>query len=412
MRRALALWLSCAVAGSGCVAINEESRLTRGPLLRTYERNTVHPSGGIQAKVAARWPELTLTFAEFDRCRLERVEEYAEDEQITRSAPSFGPALALGVCGTLAGAGLLAARGAFSNEPDRQKIDGAGNYAAPPRQIATAWGAGALAVGLPALAVAAIGHLRSGTETKSRRAEEISSATDTPCHHRPVDGQVEFLGQGSTPAGKRTAQGTVVLTAQELRGSDFDTVLLDGRAAVAPAEDAARLSAFGACLEVLPPPGPDAVAKLTVPALKELIASAEACAAVPEAPVASVGALLKEELARRERTERPAARFKSYEEALAAQRPRAKVGPGDTAALEKDGPVVLTGILLERLSTGEALVEVGARRVLVSADPQSAWAANLRPGSRVEVVGTLKGQGELRGQKLPRLEADWARTAL
>jgi hypothetical protein len=226
---------------------------------------------------------------------------------------------------------------------------------------------------------------------------------------------VEFLGQGITPRGKKTEKGTVVLNAVDLHGSDFDTVLLEGRSAVAPAEDAARLAAFGACLEVLPPPGSEALAKKPLPVLKELLASAEACAAVPEAPAAEVSALLEAELNRRQRSDR-AARFRSFDEAAASAPKRVKISPGDLAALDKEPgagvPVLLTGILLERVTSGEAVVEVGPKRVLVAADPESLWVSNLRPGSRVEVVGTLKGKGELRGQALPRVEADWVRTAL
>ncbi len=401
------------VLTSGCVGLTQETTSQRGPLLRTFERSAVHTSGGIQAAVQARWPSLTLSFTEFDLCRVEKVEEFAEDLTTVRSAPSFGPALALGASATLAGGGLLALRGLFSDQPNLTRIDGGGHYGAPPRQIATNWSVGLLAVGLPALAVAAIGHFSSGTDTRTQRVEEVASAVDTPCHHRPVDGRVQFLGQGTTPEGAKTQGGTVVLTATQLRGSDFDTVLLEGRAARAPAEDAARLSAFGACLEVLPSPGPEALRALALPALRELAASAEACGAVPEAPAAAAAAAIDAELRRRQAAPGTAPGFQSFDEAFAAAPRRVKLSAADLSALDRDVgpgvPVVLTGILLKRLDRASVVVEVGTRQVKVIADPERPWAVNLRPGSRVEVVGTLKPG---RAGEAPWLEADWARTAL
>ncbi|MGQ0503894.1 MAG: hypothetical protein ACT4TC_01090 [Myxococcaceae bacterium] len=289
-------WTLLGVFATGCVVT--QTKAERGPLLKTYERNAVRQSGGVQAAVTAKWPELTFSFSEFDLCGVQKVETYEEKVTFEKKNPATVPALAVGAPLTVAGVALLLARGAFSNTPGAQ-IDGSGRYGAPPRQLATGWGIGLVSVGVPVLAVGLVSLFASGTSHETRQVEEIAQNVETPCHARKVNGEVTFLGQGKVPKEKATRDGVVTFTAKELRGNDFDSVLLQGRATVASKEDAERLAAFGACLEVIPLPPAAELAKKDPAALGDLLLAAQACGSVPGAPASEAVRRLEDEQLRR-----------------------------------------------------------------------------------------------------------------
>ncbi|MBK7862051.1 MAG: hypothetical protein IPJ65_26210 [Archangiaceae bacterium] len=147
-----AAWLVLPLMVVGCAGMEENVRTERGPLLKTFERPRV-VEGGVSGKVSVEpsGAKLTLELEGYDTCRTEKVEEYAEDKIHEHRGSGAGAGLSAGVGFTGAAAILLGVSYALSGEPNRSKIDGGGNYGAPPRILARNWSIALFCIGIPTL---------------------------------------------------------------------------------------------------------------------------------------------------------------------------------------------------------------------------------------------------------------------
>ena len=422
--------LLCAVVsmalltGTGCVRVMHETRTDRGAVLRSFEREVPKEGGGIRARVDVKYPQLQLSFEAFDLCQKERVEEVIEDKITESWAPSAGPAFALGVTGTLVGGGLLAARGAFSNEPNRKEIDPGGRYGPAPRTAVTTWGAVLFTVGIPALVTGIIGLQQSGETTESRRLEQVASSMEVPCNVRPADGQVML--ERATPEGPeqvtvKTEAGKVTLTAEALRELRLASVHFDGQPVLLAEEESFELQAFLACNELSSKPAVAPPSELSEPELVARYNAARQCAQVaPQVGAEPAKALEAEIQSRRGQSPKPVGQAPgTFEEALAAWPPalRLETGAGDLARLDKveahAGKVAQAkGVLKKRLDGNVLLLEVGGRELLVFVPPDAAWPSDFEEGAALEVLGVVIGRQRLGEIHAPLLRAMWIRGTL
>ena len=118
---------------SGCMHVETTTRVERGPMLRSFEREQV-VEGGARATVTAKWPELTVGLRGHDTCRVQTVEEYAEEQTTERTSRSAGPALSAGIVNGLAGIILLSVSQFVSNDFNKSMIDINGRFPPSPRQ--------------------------------------------------------------------------------------------------------------------------------------------------------------------------------------------------------------------------------------------------------------------------------------
>ncbi|MDC0713483.1 hypothetical protein POL68_33775 [Stigmatella sp. ncwal1] len=420
-------WRSGVVGGMvmavGCAPLQVERRVERGPVLRTYAQERVLGEKALAAEVEAHWPRLTFRFLSSEVCRTEQHEEFIENVITERHEPSAAPAFSAGLVNTVLGGALLLARPLFSNAPDRDAIDREGRYGASSRKKATVWGSVFVVLGVPSLVTGIVQSLRSGEETETRKGDAVVSLREAPCRVEPANGQVEFAGgAGAPPAPRATTDGALTLTVEEMRGMRFEGVLLDGVPAVLTSEAQERVSNFRVCARLLTEPMAAAVlAQAGVGQLRAVRQQVAGCEAIPEAPTAERLRMLDEALsAQASRVETPdSPQVGSFEEALAVYRPSLNITP-DSAALQKlEDPEALTGQaltlrgVLERYEGQNiAVVQVGPARVLVFLAQDRLWGAELRRGSRVELVGVAMGRQRLGDLELPLVRAVWMRTAL
>lgn len=265
------------VLAAGCVQVQEEVRTERGPTLRTWEAEVRLGRPQLHAEVAARWPELELRFTRSDTCRAEKREQYAEERIVERSARGMGAAVALGSVGTLAGAGLLAGAQFASDTPNRELMDAEGRYGPSQRQLVQGWGWGALAAGIPALAVALVGARQSGTSSESTVQEALLSEREYPCHGAPVDGLMR-LESLQSPVELRTVGGAVRVSGAQLEDLGEAPLLLDGQPVTLPQREEDKVVDFRACQAVLPLPPAEKLAALSAAQLDTRRELASACA--------------------------------------------------------------------------------------------------------------------------------------
>ena len=286
----------------GCVHIDVEERVERGPLLRSFDREVL-AQRGVSGEVEVAWPNATVRVSQFEVCRTERVDEYAEDHISERTARSVGPAITLGITGTLVGTGLLAARGLFSADPDTRVIDGGGRYGISSRQRYTGIALGALALGLPALAVGLIGIAQSGQSVNTAKAEQVVDARDQRCHLQPAEGPLALGGEeGPLLPARPLQQGLATFSAEEAQATPgLDRALFDGRPIELLPDDAGKLSAFAQCaFAVGAAQHPEGLAALTLEALRDRLFGARRCEGVPGAPGDEALRPLRDEAARRQ----------------------------------------------------------------------------------------------------------------
>ncbi len=414
------------VALQGCVGITRETRTERGPALRTSEREVPAGEGGVLARVEPKWPELVLRFERFDLCRKERVEEAVEDRITESQSRAAGPAFALGVTGTLIGAGLLAFRKTFSETPGSGRIDLEGRYEPAPRQVATGWGVVALGAGVPALATGLVGLAQTGQKVESRRVEHVASSLEGPCNAQPADGEVlleRATGPGSVTA--RTEGGRVTLDATKLRELRIASVHLDGQPVLLPEEEAVTLGAFLSCSEALPlPEGAEGDAALTAmgeAALVDRYNAARRCAVVSPEVANDAVKRLEGEIHRRRGSapSRLSAAPRSFDEAVAAWPPslRLEAGSGDLdqlAVVEKHvgRTAYVRGTLERRVEADVLLVAVAGHRLWAFIPPDAAFGADFTEGSEVEVLGVVVGRQAVGRVEAPLLRVMWARPAV
>ncbi|MFP2927602.1 hypothetical protein ACLESO_20890 [Pyxidicoccus sp. 3LG] len=260
MKRAGAAVLVLAV---GCAPLDVERRTERGPVVRTYTQEKMLGERLPFADIQARWPQLTVSFTTADVCRTEQHAEYNEDIISSHSSPGAAAATSSGAVLTAVGGGLLLGQSLFSDTPDRSSIDSEGRYGASNRDVAQVWGTGLLILGVPAL-VAGIIQLSQARETReTRKADEVLAMREVPCQSQPADGVVELGGgSGPPPAPRKTSNGTLVLTADEVRDLSFTGLVLDGTPVLLDDEDRERLETFRTCATLLSMPvNPEALAR-------------------------------------------------------------------------------------------------------------------------------------------------------
>ncbi|MFZ5467804.1 MAG: hypothetical protein ACOZIN_00085 [Myxococcota bacterium] len=419
MRRWVAV-LAASVAG--CVHVERVERVEKGPLLRTHERRTV-VEGGLAGDIEVAWPKLTAKVARFQLCRTEQVDEYAEEHVTERSVPSAGPALGMGVSTTLVGGGLLAARSAFSAEPNRSVIDESGHFGPSSRELATAWSIGLLTVGVPALVVGLWGAAHSGEEVEVRKSELVVGVRDERCERKPAAGSLALVdGTGRVLASASLQEGVAGVEAGALAADELAALVVDGQPVELGEESWTKLHAFEACAHLSKLSAAELQTQPTS-RVRALFEEARRCRAIENGPGAEATRLFETELERRrtaaelpEGMSRPGPRIESFEDALAAYSPTlrwTKESPDLARASEVVGqPVYLAGILTHRVEPNIAVVQVGAHPVLVFIAPEELWSAAVQEGSRVEAVAVVMGEQTLGKVSGPLVRAVWLRPAL
>lgn len=410
MRAISAAVLLC-VFGSACVTVHQDTRTERGPVLSATEREVPLEGSGVQASVDARWPMMTLKFESYQLCRRERVEEVVE-ERITESyAPSAGPSFALGVTGTVVGAGLFGLRGAFSNEPNTRFIDETGHYGPAPRQVATGWSYVLLGVGVPALVTGIIGLVQSGESVEQAKVQQVASAFETQCHLRPAEGQVELVradGEGPELVTVPTLNGRVTLTAQQLSQMRLASVQLNGQLVLLPEEEAQELGAFLSCSQVLPTPSSAGLARMSEEAIVSAYNTARQCEPVGGEAAKDAVKAYSEEVSRRRgggvEPQLPAGPVPlSFDAAVEAYQPRARYEPGAPVG----SAAILAGTLVRKVDDATLVLDLGGQEVLAIVTVDAPWRASFSTGARVRAVGVLLGEQAAGGQKLPAFRAVW-----
>jgi hypothetical protein len=422
MRASLALGVAVAVAGTsgGCVRVVHETRTERGPVLRSFEREVPTGVGGVMARVVPRYPELELAFSAYELCRQERVEEIIEEQVTESSAPQAGPAFALGVAGTVVGAGLWGFRSAFSDQPDTRRIDEEGRHPPSPRQAATTWGTVLLVVGIPALVTGVVGLQQSGERVQGRRLEQVASSLEVPCRTSPIDGEVMLeRATGPQTVTVRTEGGKVTLSAQALQNLRLASVHFNGAPVLLPEEEAHTLEAFLACGQALPPLAGDVLGELPEGELVARYNATRRCAQVaPEAAGDAVRALEGEIHRRRGSSLSPVGRAPAtFDEAVQAWPPglRLEAGHPDLAQLERTErlagrTVYARGRQVQRVDGNVALLDVGGHPLLVFVPPDATWPSYFPDGTWVEVLGVVVGRQALGQLEAPLLRAMWMRS--
>lgn len=418
VKRLFALLL--AVASASCAPIDTTTRTERGPLLRTYLRPQV-VAGGTQVNVRAEWPALKLTLVAFDTCRSETVEEFAEERITERTSRAAGPALATGIAHVLAAGALYGLSFAVSSVPNVSYIDEAGRYGPSTQQYVQGAALVTLVIGLPALAVGAIGTLRSGVEVKTAKVEQVVSQRDTRCNHRPAAGPVTLVGASGPVAAKVAVDGAVDFPWWELAGAP-EGIALGAEALAVDDEGQQQLWGFGACA-VLEREGPKKLDAMGEGDLLARAARLRQCRVVRGDAMAEPIRAVDAELSRRRETGAPGAfapgsSAGSFEEAVSAYAPKLKFAKDSPDLRLLDTPealdgqaVLLEGIVMEGLTRNIGVVQVGERQLYLLLPPKRAWDGDFGNGTRIEAVAVMANTQTVGERTLPLARAVWVRPA-
>ncbi len=415
-------WLWVVALATGCTAMDATTRVERGPLLRTYDRQQTI-EGAVRGEVTANWPKLTVALRGHDLCRTQTVEEYAEEHTTERTSSAAGPSLSLGVIGTLGGAIALGISPLLSNEPNRDSIDGNGRYGTSLRTQVRTYSIVALCLGVPALAVGTIAYLRQGADTEVNKVEQVATQKEVVCNERDVDGPVILMNEKQV-----TAQGKMVAGSKvEFDESTFATVGADrvtffGREVELDEASHKLLDGFSACRQLAKEP----VAALNVMstgALMNRLERVRACRRVRVEAMTEEGLTLEKEVARRREGGDPGAQpvgpnVMSFEDAVSSYSPRLKLSPGsvDLAKLDQieelvGQSAVIEGVVTEGVTPNIGIVQVGPRSLFLFLPTQKAWGGEYAVGTRVEVVAVVVGTQTLGDRTLPLLRAVFMRPA-
>jgi hypothetical protein len=390
-------------------------RTERGPLLKTYERPRI-VEGGVRGEISVQWPRLSVKLSGFDTCRTEVVEEYAEDKIRERRGTGAGASLSAGIVFTAASGVLLGVGQLLSAEPNRQVIDGAGNYGPAPRTVARGWSIGLVAVGIPTLLVGIVQMLRVGEEVETVKVEELASQREEICNVRAVDGPLYLLAGGSQPVGPLPTQGATLTVEAASLTRWVDGFAFYEREVALDDPSKSVLEAFNGCLR-LERESAAAVEALPTNVLVERLEAARACRRVRGDAVAAEQARLEAELARRRQGGDPGAflpgqkNLKSFEEAVAAHPPRFTLEAGGPRDVELNGQtVLLKGYVQAGLSPNIGVVKVGDRDFFVFVPPDAGWASqDFALGAPVEVLGVGAGPQTVGERTAPLVKALWMR---
>lgn len=237
---------------SGCVTVNRDTRVERGPVLRSFDREETIGRGGVHTQVEVDWPTATLTFARYDLCRKQRVEEVVEERITEQFAPAAAPSFSFGVSATTVGGTLMALRPVFSDTPAPAVVPGQPEGPSA-RQVATTWSWVLLATGVPALIVGVVGLAASGEQVQQTRIEQVASSVEHACNLRPADGTVTLWPVQSgdaAPLSLVTSGARVVLSPETVTSFRAATIGFDGEPAWVPEEAGAALESWFACQEI------------------------------------------------------------------------------------------------------------------------------------------------------------------
>lgn len=406
---------------ASCTTIDTNTRVERGPLLRTYERPVLLP-GGVTSDVRVEWPLLKLTVIGYDVCRAQTVEEYAEEKITERTSNASGPALSTGIAFTLASGILLAVSFAVTAAADTSVIDAGGNYGPSTRQYLQGASLITLGIGLPSLAVGLIARARSGEESVAQRAEQVVSQKDVRCNERPATGPLTMLSAQGATLPLQVADGALDLDGSKLPLIPESMKFAD-REVELTEEAQATFAAWAACVSL------EQEANKTLDSLSEtgLLARAERlreCRRVRGDQLNDAVSAVDAELTRRRESGSPAAwapgtNVSTFEEAVSAYAPSLKLSPNskdlavlDTPEAAEGRAVLLEGIVGEGITENIGIIQIGERQVFLFIPPKRAWGnANFPNGTRVEVVALISGRQTLGERTLPLLRAVWMRTA-
>jgi hypothetical protein len=405
-----------------CVPVQSNTRVERGPLLRTFSRTAVL-TGGARGTVEADWPILRVSLEGFDLCRGELVEEYAEEHTTEHVSPAAGPAFSLGITGVLGGAGLFTSSFFVSDAPNVAVVDAAGRYGASPRQQVRGWSIVALAAGIPAVVVGVVSMLSSGEESETRRVEQLASQRDSECHPRPLLGPVELKDADGLEAARAVStDGTVEFALADLRATP-EKLSFFGRDIELDEASLRLLDAFAACRELRP--AQEGLAQsMDDRTLVEHARTLQRCRRVRGLELKPDVDAVEAELTSRREAGAPGTLgvdpvASSWEEAVALWSPRLRFESGGTDlglldapdALEGKG-VILKGVVSSVVSATVGALQVGEREVLLFLPPRRGWAGEFGEGVRIEVVAVGAGTDALRGDRLlPLFRAVWLRQA-
>ncbi len=403
-----------------CTALESNTRVERGPLLRSFER-PVLLEGGVTSDVRVDWPLLKLTVVCFDVCRAQQLEEYAEEKITERTSGAAGPSISTGIAFTLASGILLAVSFAVASSADMSIIDAGGRYGPSTKQYLQGASLITLGIGVPALAVGLIGRARSGEEVVAQRAEQVVSQKDVRCNDRPVTGPLTILSAQGAPVPMQVVDGALdidgtklTLVPETMKFADRDVELTE--------EAQQKFAGWAACVAL------EHESAKTLDALSEsgLLARAERlreCRRVRGDALKDAVSAADAELARRRETGSPAAwapgtNVSTFEEAVSAYAPSLKLSANskdlailDTPEAAEGRAVLLEGIVGEGLTENIGIIQVGERQVFLFIPPKKAWGGSFPNGTRVEVVALISGRQTLGERNMPLLRAVWMRTA-
>lgn len=417
-RRGLAVLL--AVLVGGCARVDTNTRVERGPLLRTFHRPQVL-EGGVKADVRAEWPRLALTVIGYDTCRDLTVDEYAEEKITERTSPAAGPALSTGIANLLGSAVLFATSFLVSSEPDRSVIDRSGNFGPSTQQYVRVWSYVTLGIGVPALAVGLITFLRTGEDVERSRAEQITSQQDTTCNERPITGPVTLLGTKDAVGSKTATDGAVDFDASDVKGA-IESVQFYGREVELGEEGRAKVHAFGACA-VLEAEGSRSLDTMGEGALLALAERLRVCRSIRGEALADRIKAVDAELAKRREggspgAFAPGAGAASFEEAVSAYAPKLKLAKGSPDLVKLDAPeafdgqaALVEGIVAEGVTQNIGVIQIDDRQVFLFIPPKKAWGGDFPNGTRIEAVAVMAGRQTMGERTLPLLRAVWMRSA-
>jgi hypothetical protein len=407
-----------AVALTGCASLDKTTRVERGPLLRTFERPQVL-EGGVKAEVRATWPALNVSLVGFDTCRSQQVEEYAEERITEKRGQAAGPAISLGLIGTLGGGGLLALTPVFDNQPSTRIIDEGGRYGPSTRTYTVAVGITMVSVGVPALVVGLIQALRSGEDTEVTKVEQIRTQRDARCNDRPIDGPVEVVGERGKTAQAVATKGEAAFEPAALAGDTPTGLKFYGRDVELDPASSLILEGFFACgaldKEAVPVP-----AELSSGLLVRRIERVRACRTVrPDAMKDQLDALGADLQRRRDSGERVMGpKATSWEDAVSGWAPKLKFieGSPDLVKLDSDEALVgqvalLEGEVAEGITQNIGVVRVAGHEVFLYLPTDPPWGGEFPGGSKVESVAVIAGRHTVGERTLPLLRAVWLRHA-
>ena len=405
-----------------CVHVESTTRVERGPLLRTFERPSVI-EGGVRATVTAEWPKLFVTVQGHDTCRVQTVEEYAEEHTTEQTSSAAGPALSAGIVGTVAAAVLFSASAVVSREPDRSTIDAGGRYGASVRQNVIGWGIATVTVGVPALVVGLVAYFRQGEETVVNKVEQVTNQKEAICNQREIDGPVQLLSEQRIAAeGKAVSGQRLAFDESALKTVGVDRIIFYGREAELDDPSRKVLDGFSACRQ-LAHEQIASVGVLSTGAVMNRLERVRACRALRADAMADEAKALDAEVAHRREGGDPGAfpvgpNVTSFEEAVSAYAPRLKLAANspDLAKLDAVDEVIgqaaaIEGVVTDGVTANIGVLQVGNRSMFLFLPTQRAWGGDYPVGTRVEAVAVVVGAQTLGERTLPLLRAVWLRPA-